>query len=170
MFWCKKSSMRQAGDEAPQFSLPDLEGHAHTLAEGLQRGHLLLAFFKISCPTCQFTFPFIQRLSEKLAGAKLTIWGISQDDRDDTKEFCREFEIGFPVLIDDEQYSASNAYGLTNVPSVFLIDPSGKIVLAEKGFSKSELETVDEQFRKESREPSLPLFTPSEIIPATKPG
>lgn len=162
--------MRQTGDEAPQLSLPDLEGRTHTLVEGLQRGHLLVAFFKVSCPTCQFTFPFIQRLSEKLAGTKLTIWGISQDDRDDTKEFCREFEISFPVLTDDAEYTASNAYGLTNVPSVFLIDPSGKILLAEKGFSKIDLETVDEQFRKESREPALALFSPSEIIPANKPG
>lgn len=170
MFWCKKNSMRQEGDEAPQFALPDLDGHSHTLAEGLQRGHLLLAFFKISCPTCQFTFPFIQRLYEKLSGTKLTIWGISQNDREDTKEFCKEFEIGFPVLIDDPEYVASNAYGLSNVPSLFLIDPNGRIVSAEKGFSKKQLESFDAQFKAGSREPSLPFFSPSEIIPATKPG
>ena len=162
--------MRQAGDDAPQFSLPDLQEHARSLAEGLQQGHLLLAFFKVSCPTCQFTFPFIQRLHEKLAGSKLTVWGISQDDRDDSREFCRELEIDFPVLIDDPEYVVSNAYGLTNVPSVFLIDPNGKIVLAEKGFSKQELESVDAQFKTSSREPGVPLFAAGEIIPASKPG
>ena len=170
MFWKKKCSMRQAGDAAPDFSLPDLQGKPHTLADGLAQGHLLLAFFKVSCPTCQFTFPFIQRLHEKLNGAPLTIWGVCQNDAEDAREFCKEFELTFPVLIDDSCYTVSNAYGLTNVPSLFLIDPNGKILLGEHGFSRKALEQIDAQFAPASKDPRLPFFSPSEIIPDYKPG
>jgi peroxiredoxin len=170
MFWKKKCSMRQAGDAAPDFSLPDTRGNSRTLGEGLTQGPLLLAFFKVSCPTCQFTFPFIQRLHEKLQGSPLTIWGVSQNDADDTREFCKEFELTFPVLIDDPSFAVSNDYGLTNVPTLFLIDSGGRIVLAEHGFSRKALEKVDAQFAPSSKDPRLPFFSPSEIIPDYKPG
>ena len=53
-----------------------------------------------------------------------------------------EFGLKFPVLIDDRGYPASNQYGLTNVPTVFLIAPDGKIQVSAVGFSKPDLEDI----------------------------
>ena len=52
-----------AGNLAPGFSLKSLEDQEYSLGKLLRRGPVVLAFFKISCPVCQFTFPFIERLS-----------------------------------------------------------------------------------------------------------
>ncbi len=78
-----------SGQKAPLFTLPDLSGSAHSLSEALQRGPAVIAFFKISCPVCQFTFPFLERLYKTYKGTVVTFWGISQDDATDTSEFSK---------------------------------------------------------------------------------
>ena len=47
---------------APQFDLPGLAGDRTSLPDLLVSGPVLLAFFKVTCPTCQLTFPFLERL------------------------------------------------------------------------------------------------------------
>src|SRR5579863_6651739 len=117
-----------AGHQAPLFTLPDLGGASHSLKEALQKGPVVVAFFKISCPVCQFTFPFLERLYQTYKGTAVTFWGVSQDDAADTAEFCEEFDITFPILIDDESsYEVSNEYALTNVPTFFLIASDGTV-------------------------------------------
>ena len=102
---------------------------------------MLLVFFKITCPVCQFTLPFLNRLH---AAGELAVYGISQDDDADTREFNQEFGIQFPVLLDSEDagYPASNAYGISNVPSLFLITGEGKIERVIEGWSKKEMQTL----------------------------
>src|SRR5260370_40812364 len=85
-----------AGSHAPDFRLPRLDGGEMTLQELVSNGPVLLAFFKISCPVCQCTFPFVERLHG--AGA-LPVYGISQNDAEDTREFHREFGVTFPTLL-----------------------------------------------------------------------
>ena len=136
--------MAKAGIQAPDFTLPDVTGTTRPLHEWLQQGPVLIAFFKISCPTCQYTFPFLQRL----AGSSVRVVGISQDVRKKTEGFNREYGIRFPVLLDseDENYPVSNAYGITHVPSLFLIEPDRRITLTSVGFAKKDLEEIAQRF------------------------
>ena len=41
------------GVMAPDFTLPTIDGEQVSLKEALQKGPVLLAFFKVSCPVCQ---------------------------------------------------------------------------------------------------------------------
>ena len=107
-----------AGNKAPEFSLKALDKREYSLGKLMERGPVVAAFFKISCPVCQFTFPFLERLHERY-GDGAAILGISQDDARSTKEFAREYGLTFPMLIDEQGYPVSNVYGLTNVPTVF---------------------------------------------------
>src|SRR5271170_3724624 len=104
--------MLAAGKVAPDFTLEGIDGKTHSLAAALKHGPVVLAFFKVSCPVCQFTFPYLQRMAQRFAGKNVTVAGISQDDARDTKEFNLEYGVTFPVLLDDASYTASNAYGL----------------------------------------------------------
>lgn len=160
-----------AGQKAPQFTLPDISGEPHSLEAALRRGPAVVAFFKISCPVCQFTFPFLERLYRTYKGTAVTFWGISQDDAADTAEFCEEFGVTFPVLIDDDSsYPVSNEYALTNVPTFFLIAPVGTVKVSSVGFHKGKLEKIDAELADYTLQTKLPLFMPGEIVPATKPG
>ncbi len=158
------------GKNAPAFTLPGLDGQKYSLTEALKKGPVVAGFFKISCPVCQFTFPFLERLYENYGDSKATFWGISQDDARDTRDFCKEFGIKFPTLIDEDGYPASNQYGLTNVPTVLLIGPDGKTVVSTTGFDKAALEKINSEVARSSGKPEQPLFLSGEIIPDYKPG
>ncbi|HYR44068.1 MAG TPA: redoxin domain-containing protein, partial [Terriglobia bacterium] len=95
-------SQLAVGASAPEFELKNAEGQPRRLSEALQKGPVVLAFYKASCGTCQFTFPFIQRIYSKVgSGATWTLWGISEDDFDETRAFARQNGITFDLLIDE---------------------------------------------------------------------
>jgi len=158
------------GAQAPGISLKDTNGASTTLANQLKKGPVLAAFFKVSCPTCQFTFPFIERLYEQYGSKGFSFLAISQDDVRDTREFIDEFGIKFPVLIDDAGYPASNQYGITNVPTLFLIGPDGKIQVSAVGFSKPDLEDIAGAAAQSTGAPRVSLFKVGEVVPDYKPG
>jgi peroxiredoxin len=156
---------------APGFSLKSLDGKEYSLNDRLQRGPVVAAFFKISCPVCQFTFPFLERLYKRYGGDGVTFLGISQDDARDTGDFAKEFGVTFPMLIDDEDgYIVSNAYGLTNVPTIFLIDTDGTVKVSSMGFDKKDLETIATELAQRWKIALAPFFRPDEVIPINKPG
>jgi peroxiredoxin len=166
----KKMAALPAGAKAPAISLQDMDGNTVTLADALKKGPVVAAFFKVSCPTCQFAAPFLERLHETYAGPKFTLWGISQDDAQDTREFFKEFDVEFPTLLDASGYRASNQYGITTVPSIFLISPEGKIQVTSEGFAKRDLEKISAEVARATGASAETLFKPSEIVPEIKPG
>ena len=160
-----------AGNTAPGFSLQSLDGKEYSLHDLLQRDPVVAALFKVSCPVCQFTFPFLERLHKRYGGDGVTFLGISQDDARDTKDFAKEFGVTFPMLIDDEDgYIVSNAYGLTNVPTIFLIDTDGTVKVSSMGFDKKDLETIAAELAERRKIALAPLFRPDEVVPINKPG
>ncbi|HTV57417.1 MAG TPA: TlpA disulfide reductase family protein [Verrucomicrobiae bacterium] len=158
------------GKKAPAISLTTLDGKKLTLAEALHKGPVLLAFFKVSCPTCQFTLPYLQRIFEAYPKGSLAFWGVSQNDRDDTIDFCQHFGVTFPVLLDDKRFTVSSAYGLTHVPSLFLVRTDGAIELTSVGFTKTDVESLAEKASQAANLPLVPPFRPGEVIPAFKHG
>jgi peroxiredoxin len=150
------------GAAAPAFTLPDLRGAPQSLQALLAQGPVLLAFFKVSCPTCQYTFPFLERFRNSPA----RIFGISQDNQRSTEQFNRQFGVTFPVLLDaaSEDYPVSNAYGLTHVPSLVWVEPDGKISLASVGFVKADLEAIAR------RAGAVELFHKDERVEAFRAG
>jgi len=160
----------QAGDKAPLFDLRDAAGNEYSLAEELRKGPVIAAFFKISCPVCQFTFPFLERMFKTYGANAATFLAISQDDALDTREFCNEYGVTFPALLDDELYTASNLYGLTNVPSLFLIGAEGIVKIASTGFDRTNLEAISSELAAITKRPSVALFRAGEVVPSFKPG
>ena len=150
------------GDLAPGFRLARLEGGEAALADLLRTGPILLAFFKVTCPVCQLTLPFLERIH---AGAALPIYGISQNDAADTREFNAEFGITFPALLDTEEsgFPASNGYGISHVPTMFLIGLDGRITRVIEGWNRQEIESLGESV-------GVRVIYPTDDVPAWKSG
>ena len=153
--------MLASGAKAPEVSLSTLSGRRETLAETRAQGPLLLVFYKGGCPVCQMTLPFLQRLS----AGDLPIIAISQDSSTETEQFQKRFGVTLPVLLDrkEDGYPASNAFGITNVPSLFLIEPDGKISVAVSGFRKADLEVLGQRA-------GVEIFGAHETVPEWKAG
>jgi peroxiredoxin len=152
---------------APGFQLLDLDGASHSLSEILARGPALLAFFKVSCPICQYTFPFLERIYQAAGRERgaVQIIAVSQDSAPVTRGFIDEFGVSFPTLLDDAAagYPVSNAYGLRTVPTLFLIEPDGIISMSGAGFSKQELEALGQRM-------GVAPFREGERVPELRPG
>jgi peroxiredoxin len=94
----------------------------------------LLVFFETDCPTCQLTLPYLNALN----GDSVQLVGISQDGESLTREFIRQMQIAFPVEIDHE-LKISRAYDPQSVPTIFLLDPNGRVLRTVVGFDKAAL-------------------------------
>jgi peroxiredoxin len=156
------SGILKAGARAPRFELKELAGERQSLEELLKRGPALLAFYKVSCPVCQLTFPFLERLANNDA---VQVIGISQDDAKSTQAFNDRFGVTFPTLLDEAKdgYPVSNGYAIGSVPSVFVVESDGTISKSFEGFSKRELDVIGERV-------NVRPFRPDEYVPEFKAG
>jgi len=151
------------GSVAPDCKLPLVGSGEFSLQKALAKGPVVLAFFKISCPVCQYAFPFYQRLSESIKHRGVRVIGVSQDGEEDTQAFMRRFGVTFPVALDAEPYPVSRDYGLTNVPTVFEITPEGKIARSIVGWSKGEIEDIYSEYLEPAAD-CKPLFRATEDV------
>jgi len=154
-----------AGTRAPDFALKTLDGKRFSLSEELSRGAVALAFFKVSCPICQYAFPYLERLHQAYRQKGYTLVGVSQNDAKETAAFNKEFGVHFPVLLDDtRKYPVSNAYGLTHVPTVFWIGPDGEIEVSSVGWVKADFEALNRKMAEAGKISVTPLFKPGEDV------
>ena len=161
----------EAGVTAPDFTLNGMNGEKVSLAASLKKGLVVAAFFKISCPTCQYAFPYLERVFKAYRASPVTVVGVSQNDKKQTADFAREYGITFPLLLDDTRsYPASNAYGLSNVPSIFLISPGGKVDFSIVGWSKRDIEDLNVRIAKALGKPPAQIFKPGEDVAEFKAG
>jgi peroxiredoxin len=153
------------GTKAPGFELKAMDGRRFILHDELAHGPVVLAFFKVSCPTCQYAFPFLERLERAYGHAGARIIGVTQNNPKDTAAFTREYGVTFPVLLDDtDRYPVSNAYGLTNVPTVFWIAQDGEIEVSSVGWVKADFEQVGRKMAELGKTGPAVVFKPGEDV------
>lgn len=148
-----------SGTKAPDIDLKTMDGKRFSLNDELARGPVVLAFFKVSCPTCQYALPFFERLYKAYGRNGVTLVGVSQNEAKETAAFIKQFGITFPVLLDDtHKYPASNAYGLTNVPTIFWIAQDGEIEVSSVGWIKSDFEQINRKMAETGKvQPARPF-------------
>lgn len=153
------------GSKAPDFSIPAVEGAAFSLQSALQQAPVMAIFFKISCPVCQYALPFFERLHKAYGSYKVALVGISQDDKSNTAAFLKKYGVTFPVLLDDPAgYVVSNAYGLTNVPSWFLIGQDSEIDISSVGWVRADVDDLNRRLAEANHTAVRRLFHPGDDV------
>jgi peroxiredoxin len=161
----------EAGAKAPSIHLPLVGGMQFSLQQALQEGPAVIAFFKVSCPVCQFSFPYLERLYQASKGKKVTFVGVSQNSHRDTEAFMNEFGVTFPVALENpEGYTTSNAYGLTNVPTIFYVDQDGTIEISSVGWSRADVEQIARRISELGKSAPISIIRPGENVPAFSAG
>lgn len=129
-------TLLQAGAAAGDFRLPDLRGGEGSLREITAGGPALLVFFKVNCPVCQLTLPYLDRIH---AAGQLPVYAISQNSPGDTRNFNQHFGVSLPTLLDREEsgFAVSNAFGISSVPTMFLVEQDGTVSEVIEGWRKS---------------------------------
>jgi peroxiredoxin len=153
------------GAKAPEFDLKTLDGKRFSLSDELAHRPVVLVFFKVSCPTCQYALPFFERLHKAYGRNGVTLVGVSQNDANETAPFLKEFGVAFTVLLDDPRsYPASNAYGLTNVPTIFWIAQDGEIEVSSVGWMKKDFEEINKKMAEAGKSAPAMMFKADEEV------
>jgi hypothetical protein len=85
--------------------------------------------------------PFLERIHQSAA---LPIYAVSQNDAADSRDFNLEFGITLPTLLDTEEssFATSNDYGISHVPTLYLIGIDGRIQRVIESWNRQEIETI----------------------------
>jgi len=125
----------EIGQPAPDFTLPDLDGRPVRLAD-LRGKVVVLEWFNPGCP---YVVAAHTRGSLVDAAARAARQGVvwlavnsaapgKQGAGVEANRTARaDWKLGHPVLL-DESGLVGHAYGATNTPHLFVIDPAGRLV------------------------------------------
>jgi peroxiredoxin len=159
------------GSAAPDFSLLAVDDGKFSLQQALQQGPVLAVFFKGSCPVCQYSFPFFERLHKAYGSLKVAMVAISQDNQAATAAFLKTYGVTFRALLEDPSgYAVSNAYGLTNVPSWFFIGRDGEIKISSVGWVRADVEDLNRRLADANNTAVRRLFRPGDDVRDYRPG
>jgi len=133
---------------APNFTLPDLSGREMELAAVYQRNNLTVVnFWATWCGPCRGEIPEFNRFYQiyKARGVEIVAVNL-QEKASLVTDFAEEYRMRFPVLL-DVQGEVAKDYYITAIPSTFILDGQGKILLAHRGMMDFEqLEVVAEEY------------------------
>jgi peroxiredoxin Q/BCP len=103
--------MIDAGDEAPDFELPDQDGRAVRLSD--LRGRPVVVYFypKADTPGCTTQACGVRDHQPDYAGTDAIVLGISPDPVKKVKKFHDKYDLNFPLLA-DEDHAVADSYGV----------------------------------------------------------
>ena len=127
------SAKIKKGENAPNFTLKNLEGKDVSLSE-FRGKFVLINFWATWCGPCKIEMPSLESLYQKFKNKNFAMLAISNDMFGETvvKPFVKTHKLNFPILL-DQRLKASNQFGVVSLPSTFMIDPKGKIIGALYG-------------------------------------
>jgi len=117
-------SLARAGEAAPDFELPDLDGILHRRSSLLGR-ILVINFWSADCPHSVRADKRLLELKSEW-GDRVAVWSVAANRQDRMEDLTRaaiEREVT-PLLLDPDQ-AVANRYGALTTPHVFLIDARG---------------------------------------------
>lgn len=129
------------GTEAPDFTLKSLDGKEYSLHKLNKKGYVVLDFWSSWCRDCLKDIPAVKALYEQY-GKKVNFVGISFDDNKESWANCVEKnQIAWLQLSELKKWrdsEVSKLYHIKWIPTMYLLDPQGKVVLATVQVEKLE--------------------------------
>ncbi len=127
------------GRQASDFTLKTVDGSPVHLAD-LRGKIILLDFWATWCPPCRRELPTIEALSRKYKDRNVLVFGVNDEDVATAKHFLEKNHPDLATLHDGGG-KVNKMYGTHAIPTVLVIDPTGKIVAHFVG-ERSENELV----------------------------
>lgn len=124
-----------AGAPAPDFTLKTLDGSEVGLSQF--RGQpVLINFWASWCPPCRLEMPDLVRAYETHKAEGFVLLGVNltfQDSLPDVQAFVDEFNMTFPVLLDEAGEVTENLYRLRGLPLSVFVNRDGVIARVHIG-------------------------------------
>jgi peroxiredoxin len=118
---------------APDFSLRDLDGNVQHLSSF--RGRVvLLNFWATWCLPCQTEMPMMEALYQAYKDHGFEVVAVSSDapGAEVVQPFVSQQQVSFTTLL-DASGQVTRLYGVTSLPTTYLLDREGRLVTVEIG-------------------------------------
>ena len=97
-------------------------------------------FWASWCTPCLLSFPFMNKLQDDFAGQGLEIVAINMDKKpEDAVAFLSKHRPSFRTTV-GANTSCAQSFGVSDMPSTYVIDRGGMIRLSHSGFRESDAE------------------------------
>jgi thiol-disulfide isomerase/thioredoxin len=134
------------GAAAPELRLPDAAGRTVAL-ESLRGKVVYVDFWASWCGPCKRSFPWMNEMAQKYGAKGLEIVAVNLDrKRDDADRFLHATPAAFTVVFDPAGATPA-AWQVRGMPSSYLVDAAGRVVMVENGFRDERKAEVEERIR-----------------------
>lgn len=156
------------GTPAPAARATALDGTEVPLPSLAADGPALLFFYKGDCGASDAAAHALPRAA---AIPGVAVAAVSQDDPFLTDAFARNHRLGAPVqvLVDEEPWPASDAFGVLSTPTWVLLAKGGRIEAVLEGWSRDDANALAARAAALAGAPAVPVSTPADG-PAFRPG
>jgi thioredoxin-dependent peroxiredoxin len=126
--------MLDTGDRAPEFALPDQNGHEISLSELLKDGPAILYFYPADfTPGCTREACSIRDIHRELTRAGLTVAGVSPQSPESHKRFREKHGLPFTLLSDEKKevikmFGVNGPMGFWVQRVTYLVDQNRAII------------------------------------------
>jgi len=132
----------EPGEKAPPFANPDLASRHVLSRDYLGQGWFIVDFFATDCEGCKKELPILERLHQELSPRlPILVFATDPAGQEVVEAYFRASPTSLTVLL-DRYHSAVKRYGVSEIPSLFLIDPAGTVVLKQVGFQEGLYERI----------------------------
>ncbi|MBP5210528.1 MAG: TlpA family protein disulfide reductase [Bacteroidales bacterium] len=126
------TKLLQQKTPAPDFTMTTSTGEEITLSD-FKGSYVVLDFWATWCPDCRKENPEFKKLQERFSGYDVVFIGVAFDPKEeDWKAFVEKEEMNwYQVNAGDRKFANTKIgkdYGLSWIPTFYIIDRSGKIV------------------------------------------
>jgi cytochrome c biogenesis protein CcmG/thiol:disulfide interchange protein DsbE len=134
----------EEGQQAPSFTLPDiLEGKPEISLDALRGKAVYVDFWASWCAPCLRSLPQINELYAKYKDQGFEVIAINVDDPiEDGRDFLLDTPLDY-LIAADTSTTVLESYGVTGMPTSFLIDSEGTVRMVHVGFRENDIQIVE---------------------------
>jgi len=148
LLWSSTAAAVEAGEPAPDFTLPGVRASDPEVQLSTLQGKVVYVDFWASwCLPCLRSLPQINGLYEQYREQGFEVVAITIDDPvEDATEFLDDLEVPLVyAVVLDATADVMDQYRVVGMPTSFLIDREGVIRKVHKGFREGDTELLEQE-------------------------
>lgn len=122
------------GKDAPDFTLPTLDGGSVTLSQHRGKDIVILDFWASWCGPCRQAMPIVSSVASSFKDKNVVLYAVNlRETPDKVRNFLESSKLSVNVLLDKGDIAGK--YGVSGIPRMVIIGKDGKVKKVHGGMS-----------------------------------